>query len=634
LSQVSIIDIEGNHPQIPTRFNANIGFAIPIANVLEIFGDTTPAGTNPVHTVGTGNNITTYVQITQAIAASNLSNVGLAAFDEDFFSVDANGFVSFIGVTQDLHVARFIVSAGGTADGANYTTFAAAYAAAVSAGGNQTIFLQPGTYNIGTQVLAAGINVAAFDCDAQTPNVTINGKMTANITGTCSFSGIHFVNNSDNILAVSGSGGCVFNFNECFIEVGGNFKAFLNTNPNCGIIIATSEGDITGTDVYFDMTGGAVSIRTSFFFNGTNDTTQNIFSNASFDLENATFDSAIIATGTGGDVSVKHSTMILLDATLITTSGGPNDDLVIFESHIDSNNATAISIGAGSTMKIVESSVGSSATDAIDGAGVLLYTPISFTKSSSNVTTATQTPMRFGPSISPIMPNAYGTVYYDGTIITTADAGSATDVWTSNGPGVAPSFQPVAASGDVSGPGSSTDRSIPTWDGTSGQLLQDNPNAIIDANGVYTNTDQPAFYAYLNANTATNKTGDGTFATFEYDTLAFERGGSNFNTGTHEYTIPKSGFWEFTFTPYCYRVAGTNNVMLVNLNVNGTNFRLYEVDFENCNSSGELILNGTWANLLTAGDVVKVVVAVGGAAANIGFGGGSTLNAFIGRLLF
>src|SRR5574338_1448725 len=48
--------------------------------------------------------------------------------------------------TSDLHTARFIVSAGGAPDGANYTTITAALAAAVAAGGNQTVFIQPGTY--------------------------------------------------------------------------------------------------------------------------------------------------------------------------------------------------------------------------------------------------------------------------------------------------------------------------------------------------------------------------------------------------------------------------------------------------------------------------------------------------------
>lgn len=94
MSQVSIIDIEGTHPQIPTQFDADIGFAIPIANTLEILGDTSAAGTSPVRTSGAGNTITTFVQTSQAIAATDATKIGLSAFDSADFTVDANGFVT------------------------------------------------------------------------------------------------------------------------------------------------------------------------------------------------------------------------------------------------------------------------------------------------------------------------------------------------------------------------------------------------------------------------------------------------------------------------------------------------------------------------------------------------------------
>lgn len=120
MSQVSIIDIEGNHPQIPTRFNANTGYAIPIANLLEILGSVVSSGTTPVATVGSGNTITTNVQLSQAIASTDGTKVGLAAFDSNSFAVDANGFVTYIGgggggsVNSVSGTAGRITSTGGT----------------------------------------------------------------------------------------------------------------------------------------------------------------------------------------------------------------------------------------------------------------------------------------------------------------------------------------------------------------------------------------------------------------------------------------------------------------------------------------------------------------------------------------
>lgn len=106
MSQAGEIDVTATHPEIPTEFVANVGIAVPIANILEILGDTTAAGTVPVHTTGSGNTITTLVQISQAIALTNAANIGLSAFDSGFFTVDANGFVSLMGgaVSQSFDV--------------------------------------------------------------------------------------------------------------------------------------------------------------------------------------------------------------------------------------------------------------------------------------------------------------------------------------------------------------------------------------------------------------------------------------------------------------------------------------------------------------------------------------------------
>lgn len=70
------------------------------SGVVTVTGSSTLAGTTPVRTDSlAANTFTIEVQKSQAIAATDATKVGLSNFDSTFFSVDANGFVSFIGTT-------------------------------------------------------------------------------------------------------------------------------------------------------------------------------------------------------------------------------------------------------------------------------------------------------------------------------------------------------------------------------------------------------------------------------------------------------------------------------------------------------------------------------------------------------
>jgi trimeric autotransporter adhesin len=76
----------------------NSGGALsPVAGNWNIFGSYVAAGTSPVTTSGTGNTLTVDVQTAQAIASTNVTNIGLAAFNSTYFTVDSNGFVSIKG---------------------------------------------------------------------------------------------------------------------------------------------------------------------------------------------------------------------------------------------------------------------------------------------------------------------------------------------------------------------------------------------------------------------------------------------------------------------------------------------------------------------------------------------------------
>jgi len=78
-------------------FTTDSGVATPASNNINILGAVVAAGTSPFATSGTGSTVTSNVQISQAIASTDATKIGLANFNSAHFSVDANGFVELAG---------------------------------------------------------------------------------------------------------------------------------------------------------------------------------------------------------------------------------------------------------------------------------------------------------------------------------------------------------------------------------------------------------------------------------------------------------------------------------------------------------------------------------------------------------
>jgi hypothetical protein len=97
MSQAGDVDLVGSHPEVPVEFITNSGSAVPIANQLELLATVTAASLTPFTSTGSGNTVTYTIQRSSAAGSTNADAVGLAAFDSANFTVDANGFVSFIG---------------------------------------------------------------------------------------------------------------------------------------------------------------------------------------------------------------------------------------------------------------------------------------------------------------------------------------------------------------------------------------------------------------------------------------------------------------------------------------------------------------------------------------------------------
>jgi hypothetical protein len=93
------------------------------AGLVTFDGAVVANGTNPVRTDGTGaNTMALEVQISAAIAATDVTRIGLAAFNSADFTVDANGFVSSVagvfiwidqatGITLAVNTGYFVTAA-------------------------------------------------------------------------------------------------------------------------------------------------------------------------------------------------------------------------------------------------------------------------------------------------------------------------------------------------------------------------------------------------------------------------------------------------------------------------------------------------------------------------------------------
>jgi hypothetical protein len=301
--------------------------------------------------------------------------------------VPQTGAVVVSTTQSDLHVARFIVSAGGATDGANYTTIAAALTAAIAATGNQTIFIQPGTYTENL-TLSPNINLTAFPCDAYTPNVTISGKLTMTAAGTVSISNINLQTNSDYVIEVTGSNAITINLIGCNITAS-SANAIHNTNSSAEIQLFQCFGDCS-TNTYFIATGGGIKVFNSVLASGSNTTTNSTFANANLEMQDSFFASPITTSGTGS-VSLYKSQVICTNTTALTHGGTGNS--ISMQSRFESGTASTISIGASATLPVLHSSVFSTNTNAITGSGTLKYAFIAFygNSASSGVNTSTVT---------------------------------------------------------------------------------------------------------------------------------------------------------------------------------------------------------------------------------------------------
>lgn len=298
--------------------------------------------------------------------------------------------------TNTFGVAKWIVDA--TASNGTHTTIATAL---TSASSGDTIFIRPGTYTEDL-TLKVGVNLAAFDCDALTPNVTIVGKATLTTAGTVSISGIRLQTNSDFLLAVTGSVASIVNLQNCYINCLNNTSiSYTSSSSSSRINLFNCIGNIGTTGITYIVSTGAgqVTFNRCKLANTGAATTASSTSACTINFLQCEMNFAL-STSSSGAIGIYNT---IQDCTGINTTGvtlAGTGSCAIENSSVKSGTASAISIGTGTTGNIYNVEISSSNTNAITGAGTLNYASVTFSGSSSTMNTTTQAGFTTRPGIT------------------------------------------------------------------------------------------------------------------------------------------------------------------------------------------------------------------------------------------
>ena len=291
--------------------------------------------------------------------------------------------------TNNYGPSKFIVDGSTTANG-THSTISAALTSATS---GDTIFIRPGTYTENL-TLKAGVNLTAYGSDSSlnaTGKVIILGNSALTTAGTVTISGIQLQTNSGSLLTVSGSAASIVNLQNCYLNmVDSTGITFSSSSSSAAITIQNSNGNLgtTGIAIFAHSSAGSLTFTNSYFRNTGGSSTASTVSAGLLTLFTSLFFSPITSSGTsafgmtqsGLDTSAQNVTCV--------TSGGSGNHL-FNESSFTSGTASAIS--NSNTLGVYLCYINSTNTNALTGAGTLLYQGLVFSGSSFKINTTTQT---------------------------------------------------------------------------------------------------------------------------------------------------------------------------------------------------------------------------------------------------
>lgn len=284
----------------------------------------------------------------------------------------------------------------GTGNG-DFTTIASATTAAVS---GDVIFIRPGTYTADWSPKDGVTYVAFSELESPGP-VKLVGKLSFSTAVAASFKGLYFETNSDFIVEITGTSNVTARFEECY------FLASDTTAFSCTASAGTQtlnlyrcRGDLSTTGItWFVFTRGGFNAFFCRLDNSALATTTSSATNANIAISNGLFNSPITTAGTGS-IGMSNTSMRLggLNATCVTHGGTGSGDVEFCI--LESGTASAVSVGTGAVLTLVDNSLDSSNTNVVTGLGTVEYGGLVFTGSSNTMNTTTQTADIFRPGIT------------------------------------------------------------------------------------------------------------------------------------------------------------------------------------------------------------------------------------------
>ncbi len=269
----------------------------------------------------------------------------------------------------------------------SHTTLASAMAEAVS--GN-TIFIRDSvTENV---TITPGVNIAGWS--GSSLNVpTITGTLTMTGAGTSTISGVRLTTNSAVVIAVTGTAASILNVSDCYLNCSNNTGiTFSSSDANAQINIFNCRCDTgtTGITYFSDSSTGTLSITQSEFLNTGGSSTVNTKSAGQLLIKSSTFRLPVTYSSSNTGTNFQQcafNTASTNTAFLITSGTGI---VTIAQSSISCGSASCASVGTGTVLGLNQCIINTSNTNALDGAGTINYSDISFTGTSFKVNVTTQ----------------------------------------------------------------------------------------------------------------------------------------------------------------------------------------------------------------------------------------------------